>query len=201
MARRKRRIREESEEDYRARRAREASAAGNAFDRLLASGGLRAGRKRKKKKPSAKLIAARARNKAAQIEALMRRDDSLTPEVAEAKWEKDRAEYKRAGRAKQKAAALARKAAAIRNPVLAANYDTYLRSAHWIAKRKEAMEHYGSVCDQCGATSNLHVHHKTYARLCQEKMEDLQVLCKACHMALHEADPKWVARKNRREAG
>lgn len=206
MARRKRkknseRDRREREEAQKAFRIREAHAAGNAFDRLLASGGLRAGRKRKKKKPSAKLIAARERSKAEQIAVLMRKDESLTPETAEALWKRNQARRKWERGAEQRAIGLAHKAAALANPGRTAEYDIYLKSPQWFAKRDQALKHYGAVCDECGKKSDLQVHHKTYARLGNEEMKDLQILCRDCHMALHEADPKWVARKKRQGAG
>ena len=80
------------------------------------------------------------------------------------------------------------------------DYAAYLKSAHWRAKRREALEYHGAQCDQCGTDQNLQVHHKTYARLGREKMKDMQVLCQTHHNELHEADPKWVARQQKKAA-
>lgn len=80
------------------------------------------------------------------------------------------------------------------------DYIAYLKSAHWRAKRKETLKYHGPKCDKCGTDENLQVHHKTYARLGREKMKDLQILCQTHHNELHEADPKWVARQQKKAA-
>lgn len=201
LARRKAR---EEKESMRAFRIREAHAAGNAFDRMMADGGhyatLEKPKRRRKKKKSAKLIAARERIKAEQIAALMRKDESLTPETAEALWKRNQARRKWERGAEQRAIGLAHKAAALANPGRTAEYEIYLKSPQWFAKRDQALKHHGAVCDKCGKKSDLQVHHKTYARLGKEKMEDLQILCRPCHNEVHESDPKWVRRQERRKA-
>jgi len=65
------------------------------------------------------------------------------------------------------------------------NYKAYLRTSHWFRKRKAALDHYGSKCSECGYTKHLQVHHKTYANIGNEQMEDLQVLCSVCHKLKH----------------
>lgn len=74
-----------------------------------------------------------------------------------------------------------------------ADYAKYLKSAHWKAKRKEAIAHYGAKCRRCGAvpspgysTYYMRVHHKSYAHLGNEPMEDLEVLCLNCHEIHHD---------------
>lgn len=65
-------------------------------------------------------------------------------------------------------------------------YLDYLDSAKWKAKRKEAFAAYGRRCQRCEADDReLHVHHKTYKRLFDEAIEDLEVLCFACHAKEH----------------
>jgi len=45
----------------------------------------------------------------------------------------------------------------------------------------------GRRCAQCGETKGeLHVHHLTYERFGNESLQDLQVLCKTCHLGHHE---------------
>lgn len=67
-------------------------------------------------------------------------------------------------------------------------YRQYLKSPIWKAKRLEALTHYGCVCNRC----KLHgtdVHHKTYERVGgDERMEDLEVLCRECHEAHHAVE-------------
>jgi 5-methylcytosine-specific restriction endonuclease McrA len=66
------------------------------------------------------------------------------------------------------------------------DYHLYIVSVEWKLKRLEALRHYGEACDQCGDKNNLQVHHIHYKNLGREKLEDLQILCKGCHFALHE---------------
>ena len=53
-------------------------------------------------------------------------------------------------------------------------YAEYIVSDLWFAKRKEIISQRGSKCEICGSTKKIHVHHKTYARMGNEKPEDLQ---------------------------
>lgn len=64
-------------------------------------------------------------------------------------------------------------------------YEKYLRSKEWAAKRKEAFAYYGKRCARCGSTYRLQVHHKNYWRLGHELMEDLEVVCSRCHKLEH----------------
>lgn len=66
----------------------------------------------------------------------------------------------------------------------------YLQSAHWKAKRAEAIEWYCGECNRCQMPrwlaeivydQDLHVHHRTYANKGAETMADLEVLCARCH--------------------
>lgn len=67
------------------------------------------------------------------------------------------------------------------------SYAEFLQSKSWASKRKHALAYHGHVCQTCGATDTLHVHHKHYRKpLGHESMKDLQVLCAACHELEHE---------------
>lgn len=103
-----------------------------------------------------------------------------------------------------------------------ARYDTYLRSATWKAKRKEALERAGYQCERrirftfdseefCSwrctggygrdlpPASELHVHHKTYARFGGEELpDDLEVLC-PYHHAIEEAKHPTRKRRHRHQ--
>ncbi len=64
----------------------------------------------------------------------------------------------------------------------------YLQSPVWKAKRAEALNHYGAICGRCGRHGT-DVHHKTYKRAGgHELMEDLEVVCRSCHEAHHQAE-------------
>ena len=79
-------------------------------------------------------------------------------------------------------------------------YRFYIRSKRWIKKK---VKHYSNpdngVCNLCGSTKNLHVHHKTYIDkkgnriLGKEKPHHLVTLCRSCHNSLH----KKIAEENK----
>lgn len=64
----------------------------------------------------------------------------------------------------------------------------YLESPLWQEKRKQALAHYGPVCNRCKRYGT-DVHHKTYERVGgDELMEDLEILCRSCHEAHHRVE-------------
>lgn len=65
-------------------------------------------------------------------------------------------------------------------------YDTYLNTRHWKETRELKLVEAGNRCQVCNATSNLHVHHRTYDRIGREDMADLTVLCATCHKVFHD---------------
>lgn len=95
------------------------------------------------------------------------------------------------------------------------SYAKYLESDHWKATRikrlllAEHLENPPAVrCERCQKYFamfwkrndreriprfvKIHIHHKTYARVGRERMEDLEVLCEACHFAEHGISrPLW----------
>ncbi len=64
------------------------------------------------------------------------------------------------------------------------NYQAYLKSDEWKAKRNEVMRMAGYKCRKCGARAT-QVHHETYARIYNEKLTDLTALCSDCHRKIH----------------
>jgi 5-methylcytosine-specific restriction endonuclease McrA len=67
-----------------------------------------------------------------------------------------------------------------------AAYEAYLRSPKWREKRIGALRSARHECEECGATSPLHVHHRNYDRVGGNELPaDLQVLCESCHYAEH----------------
>lgn len=74
----------------------------------------------------------------------------------------------------------------------------YLKSPLWRKIRANAIEHYGEVCGKCGGYGN-DVHHLTYDRVGgEETLEDLQVLCRDCHEAVHAAERATRKQKTKR---
>ena len=70
----------------------------------------------------------------------------------------------------------------------------YLQSPAWKQKRMEALESYGCVCNRCGKHGT-DVHHKTYKRVGNEHLEDLEVLCRDCHEAHHAIERSLRGKK------
>lgn len=65
------------------------------------------------------------------------------------------------------------------------SYFKYLKSAHWKAIKKLALQMYKS-CVLCNSKKKLNVHHRNYDHLYNEIItEDLIVLCKDCHCLYH----------------
>lgn len=71
-------------------------------------------------------------------------------------------------------------------------YNVYLQSTHWRNLRAEKIREVGYRCEGCQTAydvwepgQSLDVHHKTYERLGFELLEDLEVLCRECHLTRH----------------
>lgn len=80
----------------------------------------------------------------------------------------------------------AKRAARARAARLAAlPYALYLKTEHWKYLRARALARWGGYCENCGTAPALEVHHRTYARLGRERLEDLTPLCSPCHRATH----------------
>ena len=66
------------------------------------------------------------------------------------------------------------------------DYQTYIASDAWIARRQRFFAKYARQCHKCGSTERIHLHHATYRRITQEWDSDLVPLCEPCHVALHK---------------
>nr|BDD44986.1 hypothetical protein 7 [Spirochaetaceae bacterium] len=66
-------------------------------------------------------------------------------------------------------------------------YQEYLESDKWKARRERALERAGQKCQVCASIEKLEVHHNSYENLGNEKDEDLVVLCGRCHRLHHIA--------------
>jgi len=72
-------------------------------------------------------------------------------------------------------------------------YKEYLQTDHWKKMRKWALEFWDYKCALCYDDANLHVHHRTYIRMGNEKITDLIVLCDKCHDYHHFGDKlNWI---------
>jgi 5-methylcytosine-specific restriction endonuclease McrA len=68
-------------------------------------------------------------------------------------------------------------------------YLTYLQSDKWKAKRTLVLIRDHNLCQQCRIEPALDIHHLTYDNLYNEPLEDLQSLCRECHINIHRATP------------
>lgn len=66
-----------------------------------------------------------------------------------------------------------------------ADYDAYLHSPAWRARRRAAIEAAGGRCQICSGPDDLEAHHRTYARFGHEAAGDLTILCDTCHALVH----------------
>lgn len=64
-------------------------------------------------------------------------------------------------------------------------YAEYLTTQTWKYRALRAKERAGWHCELCRGDGPLEVHHWTYARVGQERDEDLIVLCEDCHAYEH----------------
>lgn len=64
-------------------------------------------------------------------------------------------------------------------------YSEYLKSKHWREIRNAAIVHADRRCQLCDSSKGLQVHHRNYKSLGQERLDDVVVLCGACHHAFH----------------
>jgi len=72
-------------------------------------------------------------------------------------------------------------------------YRAYLCSREWALLRNAVRARCGGKCERCGVNEMECVHHLTYARKYDERIEDLAGWCNACHEFTHgksDYDPK-----------
>jgi hypothetical protein len=91
-------------------------------------------------------------------------------------------------------------------------YDAYIASEEWFNVKIDIISKRGSRCEACSKPmkpNKLHLHHKTYERLFDEKESDLELLCPSCHAFAHdkpslrvfkgEKPKKWKKKAIRRQ--
>jgi hypothetical protein len=72
-------------------------------------------------------------------------------------------------------------------------YSRYLCSPAWRRLRLQVIERAHGWCEHCAELPAEEVHHKTYARLGREHLDDLEALCSACHEIADRSRPTPVA--------
>jgi hypothetical protein len=66
------------------------------------------------------------------------------------------------------------------------DYDTYINSRTWRARKVAYYATHARVCAACGTSENVHLHHRTYVRMGTELDADLTPLCEAHHTVVHQ---------------
>ena len=64
-------------------------------------------------------------------------------------------------------------------------YQNYLRSPAWMAKKAQVLERDRYRCTLCNEYGELEIHHRTYDNIGKELLEDLTTLCTPCHEKYH----------------
>ena len=66
-------------------------------------------------------------------------------------------------------------------------YQEYMCSEEWALKRTQKANEQRFSCELCGVVvlKGFHIHHLSYKNFGNEKMSDLQFLCKDCHINVH----------------
>ncbi len=65
------------------------------------------------------------------------------------------------------------------------DYYQYIKGQGWARKRWGALMRAGHACQVCKSTTNLQIHHNSYANLGHEPAADLICLCSECHSLFH----------------
>lgn len=74
-------------------------------------------------------------------------------------------------------------------------YNNYMKSDAWVAKREERLQLDDNKCVMCGRpnglqkdgkTPILQVHHVSYSNLGNEPMSEIVSLCAGCHKKIHK---------------
>ena len=68
-------------------------------------------------------------------------------------------------------------------------YLQHLKSEEWRVRRQLVLRRARNLCEKCGKRRARQVHHLTYERLGDEKLEDLEAVCAPCHHSYHP--DKW----------
>lgn len=84
----------------------------------------------------------------------------------------------------------------LRNKVLKADYDTYLKSPEWQRKRVKVLERDSYLCQACLSRKATDAHHLTYKHFKNEPLFELISVCRPCHEKIHNIERSeglWTA--------
>ena len=75
------------------------------------------------------------------------------------------------------------------------DYYRYMASREWALKKEAVKERSGGICERCKTGPHQNTHHLTYEHLGDERLDELQGVCRACHEWLsgkREDDPAAI---------
>lgn len=65
-------------------------------------------------------------------------------------------------------------------------YERYISSEHWTARKRAFWARHPKVCRGCESTDDVQLHHGTYERMGRELDSDLFPVCQTCHTLIHD---------------
>jgi 5-methylcytosine-specific restriction endonuclease McrA len=72
-------------------------------------------------------------------------------------------------------------------------YQQYLRTPEWIAKRNLVLQREQRLCQGCRAAPATEAHHTTYVHIGEEFLFELVAVCRPCHDRFHESEfPRFL---------
>ena len=75
-------------------------------------------------------------------------------------------------------------------------YAEFLKSDFWQQLRAKQLKH-SPACERCQCTTSLQVHHTVYREWYSTQIDDLETLCRRCHLRHHGLQDKKRKRKRR----
>jgi predicted HNH restriction endonuclease len=66
-----------------------------------------------------------------------------------------------------------------------AEAQAYYYTPTWYARKDKVRARAGRRCEFCRYRVGVHCHHRSYARFGREHLNDLMLVCLACHRAIH----------------
>jgi len=68
------------------------------------------------------------------------------------------------------------------------SYRAYITSPEWKSRRARVMKRCGGICEGCGDSAAVEVHHLTYRHFMEEFLFELVGLCQPCHERYHHEE-------------
>ena len=61
-----------------------------------------------------------------------------------------------------------------------------MQSQYWFDLKQYRLALANYVCESCGTSGPLELHHVDYSNLLAENINDVRVICRQCHQAIHD---------------